>query len=102
VKQSAMRRIGREQLKRNAAVALGNSGDLRAVAPLVRALGSESSVLVREHAAWALGQLGGLQAHSALVLASADDVDEVVREEARRGLAHLDKVGSRDDGACPD
>jgi epoxyqueuosine reductase len=86
VRQSAMRRIGRDQLKRNAAVALGNSGDARAVAPLVRALSADKSALVRAHAAWALGRLGGAEARRALEEASQSDIDETVREEATAAL----------------
>jgi len=50
-------RTGRERLQRNAAVALGNAGDPRAVPALRRAL-DDPSPLVREHAAWALERLG--------------------------------------------
>jgi epoxyqueuosine reductase len=49
-------RIGRRQLLRNAAVALGNWGDGRAVPVLTQAL-IDPEPLVREHAAWALGCL---------------------------------------------
>jgi epoxyqueuosine reductase len=86
VKRSAMRRIGREQLRRNAAVALGNSADARAVEPLARALGEDKSALVRAHAAWALGRLGGPTAQTALARAIEADADECVRDEARRAL----------------
>ncbi|HEX4338157.1 MAG TPA: tRNA epoxyqueuosine(34) reductase QueG [Polyangiaceae bacterium] len=96
VKRSAMRRIGREQLKRNAAVALGNSGDERAVAPLVRALAGERSALVRLHVAWALGRFGGADSRAALAQACNDDADGEVREEARRSLAQLDARDGRD------
>jgi epoxyqueuosine reductase len=46
-------RIGRRQLLRNVAVALGNWGDERAVPALTRAL-TDPEPLVQEHAAWAL------------------------------------------------
>jgi epoxyqueuosine reductase len=85
VRRSAMRRIGREQLKRNAAVALGNSGDSRAVEPLARALRGDPSPLVRAHAAWALGRLGGPEARTALESA-LHDTDAEVRDEAARAL----------------
>ncbi|NLV30096.1 MAG: tRNA epoxyqueuosine(34) reductase QueG [Acidobacteria bacterium] len=52
---SPIRRIGRDRLVRNAVVALGNSGDPGAVAPLGAAL-RDRSALVRAHAAWALGR----------------------------------------------
>jgi epoxyqueuosine reductase len=45
-------------LVRNAAVALGNSGDARAIEPLGQAL-QHPEAIVRGHAAWALGNLGG-------------------------------------------
>jgi len=59
VKRSALRRIGRVQLQRNAAVALGNSGLPEAAPALARSLRENPSSLVREHAAWALGRLPG-------------------------------------------
>jgi epoxyqueuosine reductase len=66
VKRSALRRIGRVQLQRNAAVALGNSGLAEAVPALGRCLGENPSPLVREHAAWALGRLPGEAARELL------------------------------------
>jgi epoxyqueuosine reductase len=86
VKRSALRRIGREQLRRNAAVALGNSGDARAAGPLARVVRTDPSGLVRAHAAWALGRLGGVEARAALELAAREDGDADVREEAARAL----------------
>jgi iron-sulfur cluster binding protein, putative len=53
---SAIRRIGHERWLRNIAVALGNSGDPRAI-PTLRARLSHPSALVREHVHWALAQL---------------------------------------------
>lgn len=92
VKRTALRRVTRFTLARNAAVALGNSGDARAVAPLTRALAENQSALVREHAAWALGQLGPLcdaDARSALAHATAHDAAVAVRDEAALALARL-------------
>jgi epoxyqueuosine reductase len=54
---SAVERLGRERLVRNACLAAGNSAQPDLVRPL-HALLSDSSPLVRGHAAWALGQLG--------------------------------------------
>ncbi len=88
VKDSALRRTSRAQLARNAAVALGNSGDQRAVAPLIRALERDPRPLVRAHVAWALGQLGGADAEAALLRAENDAAPEV-GEEARLALRHL-------------
>ena len=58
LEKSAMRRINREQLLRNVAVALGNSADERA-RPTLETLSEDASEIVREHAAWALSRLGG-------------------------------------------
>lgn len=92
VKRSALRRVNRFTLARNAAVALGNSGDARAVAPLARALSDNPSALVREHAAWALGELGPLcdaSGRAALERAATNDASEVVRNEATLALARF-------------
>jgi epoxyqueuosine reductase len=59
VKRTALRRVGRIQLQRNAAVALGNSGAAAALEPLGRSLATNPSELVRAHVAWALGRLPG-------------------------------------------
>src|SRR6185312_11574271 len=60
---SALRRIHRAQLLRNVAVALGNTGGVDELPPLMHALG-EPSPLVRAHVAWALAQiLGRERAH---------------------------------------
>jgi epoxyqueuosine reductase len=97
VKGSAMRRTHRAQLSRNAAIALGNSRDARAVAPLQRAVAAHPIALVRGHAAWALGELGSLNGeHSVSVLRSASetDADAWVREEAGLALERLLKLAA--------
>jgi epoxyqueuosine reductase len=86
---TALERVSRNQLARNAAVALGNAGDARAVPALARALGGHPSANVRLHAGWALGRLGGEAARAALGAAAAGDADEAVREECRSSLAAL-------------
>ncbi len=58
VKRSSLRRANRSTLSRNAAIALGNTGDVRAEAPLANAVTGHPIALVRGHAAWALGELG--------------------------------------------
>lgn len=55
---SAIARIGRGRLLRNAAVALGNLGNPLAVPGLKHALTDDPDPLVRDHAAWALEQIG--------------------------------------------
>jgi epoxyqueuosine reductase len=87
VRRTALRRVGKHQIQRNAAVALGNTGDASAVSPLVRVLETEPSALVRAHAAWALGRLGGDAARAALVRARDADADPTVREESALALA---------------
>lgn len=92
VKGTALRRTHRAQLARNAAIALGNSGDPRAVIPLARAVSAHTSPLVRAHAAWALGELGAIaraDAWQSLSCAAEHDSDELVRAEAKDALARL-------------
>lgn len=89
VRRSALRRTHRFVFARNAAVALGNSGDPRAVPPLCRALDGNESALVRGHAAWALGRLGGAEARASLEAALARESDPAVVEEVTAALAEL-------------
>jgi epoxyqueuosine reductase len=89
VRRTALRRVTAGTLARNAAVALGNSGDPSAKEPLLRALGGHKNALVRGHAAWALGRLGAASeagGREALRLASESDPDDSVRDEARAAL----------------
>jgi epoxyqueuosine reductase len=53
---SAIKRTGRHRFVRNVLIALGNSGDARAI-PLIERLLDDSSPLVRGAAVWALAQL---------------------------------------------
>jgi len=64
---TAVARAKRRGLARNAAVALGNSGNAEAVDPLARALREDRDPIVRGHAAWALGRIGGREATKVLV-----------------------------------
>jgi len=92
VKGTALRRAHRAQLARNAAIALGNTKDVRAVIPLARAVAAHTSALVRGHAAWALGEIGAPareHALQALSCASEHDADAFVREEASLALTRL-------------
>jgi epoxyqueuosine reductase len=91
---TALYRIKRERLVRNACVAAGNSGmpDLSGfLIPLL----NDTSPLVRAHAAWALGQLGGQE--TALQSALEEEMTESVRAEiawalqTRRGKTEMDK-----------
>ncbi len=104
VRGTALSRVSRARLARNAAIALGNSHDPAAEAPLARALSTHSSQLVRSHAAWALGALtlplsAGL---TALEHAAANDASPDVRREASEALATVrqreEPTGRREGG----
>ncbi|MFO0981045.1 MAG: tRNA epoxyqueuosine(34) reductase QueG [Planctomycetota bacterium] len=83
-----MLRASKRGLRRNLLVALGNSGDERAVPAIVTALHDHDAML-REHAAWALGAIGSDQALSALVHAEPTETDAVVRAAIERALRSL-------------
>jgi len=76
VKRTAMRRIPREVLLRNIAVALCNTRDPTAVPSLI-ALLANPSPLVRAHAAWGLTQIEHADARAALDAST----DPIVRAE---------------------
>ncbi|MBE3603681.1 tRNA epoxyqueuosine(34) reductase QueG [bacterium] len=84
--KSAIRRTKRRGLLRNAAIALGNSGNPAAIAPLARALASEPEPLVREHAAWALGRFAESDARAALERARLREPDPDVAKEISLAL----------------
>jgi epoxyqueuosine reductase len=77
---SAITRIKRERLVRNACIAAGNWGAPQAIPPLLRLL-DDASPLVRGHAAWALGRIGG--AAAALAARLEIETDENVRGELK-------------------
>lgn len=54
---SAIQRIGRERMARNAAVGLGNCGGIEMVEVLERVVRDDESELVREHARWAADEI---------------------------------------------
>jgi epoxyqueuosine reductase len=80
VRRTALRRIPRERLLRNTAVALGNTRAPGAVPALV-ALLDQGAPIVRGHAAWALGQIGDAAARAALDARAAVETDPFVVEE---------------------
>ena len=84
-----MRRTTRAQLMRNAAVALGNSGNPEVVDTLASSLESNPYPLVRGHIAWALGQLDTDQSRDALSKALQHEDDSWVREEIDSALKGL-------------
>ena len=72
-------------VRRNAALALGNTGNSMAVPALVRSLSDPDSKL-RLYAAWALGKIGGKEARAALTSSLCSELDEEVKEEMRAAL----------------
>jgi len=89
-RRSPVKRARFDGFRRNVAVALGNSGDRRAVAMLSEALRQDSS-LVRGHCAWALGRLGGAEAAQALRGARQQEQDAWVQREVEDALVYLER-----------
>ena len=77
VKRTALRRISRDILLRNVAVALGNTNSPDAIPALVSLLANKNP-LVRVHAVWALKQLGA----ATVLAAHVDDDPDVLAELA--------------------
>ncbi|MBN1855553.1 MAG: epoxyqueuosine reductase [Dehalococcoidia bacterium] len=76
----------KKYFQRNAAIAMGNSGDLSYAPHLVQAL-EDPEPLVRGYSAWALGRLGGDEACAAIEKALKVETDESAREEMEAALA---------------
>ena len=85
--KSPLKRAKRAGLRRNAAVAAGNSGDRSSVPALVSLLAEEGDPLPRAHAAWALGRLGEIEA---LRAALDSEQDPEVLAEIRLALDGLE------------
>jgi epoxyqueuosine reductase len=73
-------------LKRNAAIALGNSGDDAAVGSLGNAL-NDPEPMVRSYSAWALGRIGGAKSKSLLEIVLSKEGDPKVRSELKYALS---------------
>jgi epoxyqueuosine reductase len=86
--RTAVARAKRRGLLRNAAVALGNSGNPDAVPALVAAL-ADHEPLIRAHAAWSLGRLSSPAAHRALDQARHSEPEATVLAEIDSALATL-------------
>lgn len=67
-------------MQRNAAIALGNTGDDIAVKPLSIAM-EDPEEMVRAYSAWALGRIGGKKSKIELEKALARDISEKVKKE---------------------
>jgi epoxyqueuosine reductase len=72
-------------IQRNAAIALGNSGDSSAVTPLSRAM-EDPEEMVRRYSAWGLGRLGGEKAKKALELSLSRENSTAVKTEIENAL----------------
>ena len=85
--KTAIKRTKRRGLLRNAAVALGNSGNSAAVPILAHALENEPEALVRMHAAWALARFNDVEARLVLETARMREPDPLVKAEIEDGLS---------------
>jgi epoxyqueuosine reductase len=85
---TAIRRVRYAGFLRNAAVALGNARDPRAVPALADALGHEEP-LVRGHAAWALGAIADSRARASLESRLEVEPEVLVRDEIEWALSEL-------------
>lgn len=74
--------------QRNAAIAMGNTGDSRYIPDLIAEL-DNAEPLVRGHVAWALGRLGGHDAKEALKRRAARENERCVAEEIQFAAEHI-------------
>jgi len=89
-RRNPAKRPKRRGMLRNAAVALGNSGQREEAVPvLVKVLQEEEEPLIRAHVAWALGKLGGELAQQGLLDARESEQDEDVRQEIENALGQV-------------
>jgi epoxyqueuosine reductase len=91
---SAIRRARYAGFLRNAAVALGNAKDPRAVPALVEALHHQEA-LVRGHAAWALGTIADGRAREPLEARLGAESEPLVRDEIEWALSELNREARR-------
>ncbi len=84
----------RTGLRRNIAIALGNSRDAAALVPLTKAFENEPDATVREHLIWALGQLGNRAARPFLEQALETEPDATVQAAINRAISRLPKPTS--------
>jgi epoxyqueuosine reductase len=82
-KGSPIKRIKRRGLLRNVAVALGNSGNTRAIPTLLKVLNDEEP-LIRAHVVWALAELAGPGILLVIRERLNNESEEIVLEELER------------------
>ncbi|NDJ86501.1 MAG: HEAT repeat domain-containing protein [Chloroflexi bacterium] len=83
-------------LRREAAIALGKIGDLRALDPLEYAMGNDVHWMVRQKSVEALGQLGGLSIAAILRMGLNDDNGNV-RASALKQLVQVGGISMLDE-----
>jgi epoxyqueuosine reductase len=76
----------KKYLRRNAAIALGNTRDPEYVPMLARAM-EDPEEIVREYSAWALGKIGGPRSKSILEASLRKENSDAVVNEIRAALA---------------
>jgi len=75
----------KKYFQRNAAIALGNTGDPTYITDLAKAM-QDPDELVRGYSAWALGKIGGSQAKRILEASLARETAESARKEIEAAL----------------
>ena len=75
----------KKYFQRNAAIAMGNSGDEAYIPALAKAM-RDPEPLVREYSAWALGRIGGAEARRTLEKSLAVEPADPVISEVKRAL----------------
>ena len=75
----------KKYFQRNAAIALGNTGDTTFIPALDRAM-QDPEALVRGYAAWALGKIGGNKARQVLEASLLREADDYAMKEIQAAL----------------
>ena len=75
----------KKYFQRNAAIAIGNTGDLVYIPDLAQAMQDQEG-LVRGYAAWALGKIGGNQARNILEACLLRETNEFAKKEIQVAL----------------
>jgi epoxyqueuosine reductase len=78
----------KKYFQRNAAIAMGNSGDTSYIPHLAKAM-QDSEEIVRGYAAWALGKMGGQKAKQALDSSLPRETSQFAKKEIAAALASL-------------
>jgi epoxyqueuosine reductase len=78
----------KKYFQRNAAIAMGNSGDTSYIPHLAKAM-EDSEEIIRGYAAWALGKIGSQKAKQALDSSLPRETSQFARKEIAAALASL-------------